>query len=168
MNRRLRVSPSVALTLFIASAVLVGWSLQRALLTDALPGPARVSPIPGSTTVDPPVPLATATLAAAVGKDPFHPERRRPSLRFRFPGEGSPSTATEATPATAAFKLIGTATMPEGRSFAMCQWGAEPPKLVRIGESVGNLTLKKVEPGRAVFLTAGGKRFEVQVPKAGS
>jgi hypothetical protein len=107
-------------------------------------------------------------LAAAVGKDPFHPERRRPSLRFRFPGEGSPSPATDSAPAATVFKLIGTAIMPEGRGFAMCQWGAEPPKLVRIGETVGTLTLKKVEPGRAVFLTTGGKRFEVQVPKAGS
>jgi hypothetical protein len=50
----------------------------------------------------------------------------------------------------------------------MCQVGAEPPKLVRIGERVGQLTLKGIEPGRAVFLTAGGKRYEVQVPKAGS
>ena len=46
--------------------------------------------------------------------------------------------------------------------------GAEPPKLVRIGERVGQLTLKGIEPGRAVFLTAAGKRYEVQVPKAGS
>lgn len=167
MTPRLRVSPALALTLFVASAVLAGWSLRRALQTDTASAPAPVSPIPGSAAVDPPAPLATGRLAAAVGKDPFHPERRRPALRFRFPGEGLPSAATEAAPA-AAFKLIGTATMPEGRSFAMCQWGAEPPKLVRIGESVGDLTLKKVEPGRAVFLTAGGKRLEVQVPKAGS
>jgi hypothetical protein len=168
MTRRLGVSPTVALALLVASVVLAGWSFRRALLTDTLPAPARVSPAASTATADPPVPLATAQLAAAVGKDPFHPERRRPSLRFRFPGEGSPAAAAAAAPAAAAFKLIGTATMAEGRSFAMCQWGTEPPKLVRIGESVGDLTLKKVEPGRAVFLTAGGKRFEVQVPKAGS
>lgn len=58
--------------------------------------------------------------------------------------------------------------MPEGRGFAMCQWGADPPRLVRIGESVGGLTLKGIQPGRAIFLTGGGKRYEVQVPKAGT
>ncbi len=162
-----RVPPAAALAAFMMSAGLALWSLGRAVDLDRLSSVASAASIPRLSGAGHRQPLASAELDKAVGKDPFHPERRRPAIRFQLPGEGPPASgeaAAEPTP----FKLIGTATMPEGRGFAMCQWGADPPKLVRIGESVGDLTLKAVEPGRAVFRTSGGKRYEVQVPKAGS
>jgi hypothetical protein len=163
-----RVHPGLALAALLGSAGLAGWSLERALVLDSLP--AIPAPVPLRTTLaaEPPSPLATARLAEAVGKDPFHPERRRPSIRFRFPGEGSPASDTAKGPTPDSFKLIGTALMPEGKGFAMCQVGAEQPKLVRIGERLGDLTLKVIAPGRAVFVNPGGKRLELQVPKAGS
>jgi hypothetical protein len=162
-----RVPPSVALAALVTSAGLALWSLGKAVDLDQLSSVAAAASVPEPAGAGHRLPLASAELEKAVGKDPFHPERRRPAVRFQLPGEEPPDSGKAgATPA--AFKLIGTATMSEGRGFAMCQWGADPPKLVRIGESVGDLTLKAVQPGRAVFLTTGGKRYEVQVPKAGS
>ena len=162
-----RVPPAVALTAFLLSAGLAARSLGRAVELDRVSSVASASAIPELSGAAHRLPLAPAELDKAVAKDPFHPERRRPSVRFQLPGETPPASA-DPTEASAPFKLIGTAAMSEGRGFAMCQWGADPPKLVRIGESVGGLTLKAVQPGRAVFLTARGKRYEVQVPKAGS
>ena len=167
MSRLPRVHPGFALATLLVCAALAGWSLQRALVLEQLPALIAMAPVPSTLDAEPRLPLASARMAQAVGKDPFHPERRRPTLRFRFPGEASAVPAAGA-PSSGPFKLIGTAVMSSGKSFAMCQVGAEPPKLVRIGEQFGELTLKGVAPGRAVFLTAAGKRYEVLVPKAGS
>jgi hypothetical protein len=161
-----RVPPSVALAALVVSGGLALWSFGRAVDLERLSSVASAASVPEPAGTGHRLPLPSAELDKAVGKDPFHPERRRPAIRFQLPGEGPPESGDAAEPTP--FKLIGTATMSEGRGFAMCQWGADPPKLVRIGESVGDLTLKAVQPGRAVFLTAGGKRYEVQVPKAGS
>jgi hypothetical protein len=129
--------------------------------------PSQVGSFPSTPHISGPPGVNAAKLVAAVAKDPFHPERRRPAMRFRLPGEGLPN-APDSAAVQQPFKLIGTAAMAEGRGFAMCQLGEDAPKLVRIGESLGGLTLKRVKPGSAVFLTAAGKRYEVQVPKAGS
>jgi len=167
MTVRPRVSPALALAVLLSSLGGAAWSFRRAVLTDPLPPAAAVAPRSNAPTVGIRVPVTATKLAEAVGKDPFHPERRRPGVRFRLPGEGS-TAANDTTQTPSVFKLIGTATMAEGKGFAMCQLGAEPPKLVRIGESIGDLTLKNVQPGRALFVTSGGKRYEARVPKAGS
>ena len=162
-----RVPPALAFAAFVMSAGLALWSLRRAVAINQLSSVVSAASLPTPSGTEHRLPLASAELDKAVGKDPFHPERRRPAVRFQLPGEGAPAPE-DAPQAPAPFRLIGTATMPEGRGFAMCQSGADPPRLVRIGESIGDLTLKAVQPGRAVFLTARGKRYEVQVPKAGS
>jgi hypothetical protein len=160
-----RVSPALALTVFLSSLGGAAWSFRRALLTDPLPSAGAVTLGANAATPDIRVPVTATKLAAAIGKDPFHPERRRPAQRFRLPGEAAPGADVVSSEP---FKLIGTAAMAEGKGFAMCQLGAEPPKLVRIGESIGGLTLKSVQPGRASFVRSDGKRYEARVPKAGS
>jgi len=162
------VSPRIALAALAACGILAGWTLRRALDVEPPAGvqPARPValpvPVPGGGT-------PAARLAAAVDRDPFHPERRRPAVRFRLPGEALPAdSAAAAAGATGPFLLIGTAVLSEGGGFAMCQWGSEPAKLVRVGERVGNLTLELVARGRATFVDAAGRRTEVRVPKAGT
>jgi hypothetical protein len=158
----------MALAALIVASGVAASSLRRALgpessvavVAGSLAIPA--TPVPGTGT-------AAGRVLAAVNKDPFHAERRRPAVRFRLPGESAPSDSL--TPATGAgnlFQLIGTAVLPEGRGFAMCQWGTESPKLVRVGERVGDLTLKNVARGRATFVDATGRTREVRVPKAGT
>jgi hypothetical protein len=163
----IRIAPASASTVLVISAGVAGMSLRNALLPEPMTSPSQIVSLPSTPRTGPAPSLTPAKLAAAVGKDPFHPERRRPAQRFRLPGEALPATA-DSGGAKLAFKLIGTAAMAEGKGFAMCQWGEQAPKLVRIGDTLGGLTLKRVEPGSALFLTAAGKRYEVQVPKAGS
>ncbi|HEX6616909.1 MAG TPA: hypothetical protein VF046_11450 [Gemmatimonadales bacterium] len=84
-----------------------------------------------------------------------------------MPGEplaGSPVQPAGEPP----FRLIGTAVLPAGRGFAMCQMGEQPPRLVRLGERVGDLVLKRVHQGRATFESAEGRQVELRVPKAGT
>ena len=163
----IRIAPGFAATALLGSTALVGLALRDALLPEQVSAPSQMGSFPSTPRIGSAAALTAATLAAAVGKDPFHPERRRPAQRFRLPGEAL-QAAVDSSGAKLAFKLIGTAAMAEGKGFAMCQWGEEAPKLVRIGDTVGGLTLKRVEPGSALFLTSAGKRYQVQVPKAGS
>jgi len=165
---RLLVSPRSACVLLVASGLVAARSFRHAIEIEPpahLPAPRLDSmPVPGTAAETP-----VARLAAAVGRDPFHPARHRPAVRFRLPGEALPSdSATRAPAAATPFLLIGTAVMSEGGGFAMCQWGNDAPKLVRVGERVGDLTLKLVARGQATFVDAGGRTLEVRVPKAGT
>jgi hypothetical protein len=163
------VTPRAALAVFVGSSTVAALSFRRAIAIDPLP--PTPAPQASAASIAVPAPsagTAPARLAAALNKDPFHPERRKPLQRFRLPGEALPATAAASETTASPFQLIGTAVMPEGRGFAMCQWGADPPKLVRIGERVGTLTLKTLTQGRAVFVDAGGRTMEVRVPKAGT
>jgi len=107
---------------------------------------------------------------AAIGKDPFHPERRRPGARFQLPADAAATLARgqESRATEASLRLIGTAVASEGGGFAMCAWQGGSPRIVRVGERVGDWTLRKVTPGAAEFATPAGTTVVVHVPKAGT
>ncbi|HEX7120480.1 MAG TPA: hypothetical protein VF212_16935 [Longimicrobiales bacterium] len=158
-----------ALALFVAAAAAFGWAAWRALSLEPLPG------LPADVTQREPVRIAVraapsdSVLRAAVETDPFHPERRRPAVPFRFPGEeDAEATGAAGTSLAGPVRVVGTALLPDGKSFALCEWPGRPPRLVRVGETVEGLTLKRVEIGRAVFVTRTGERVVVDVPKAGT
>lgn len=158
--------PTVALAFLVVAAVVLAGSLPRALRVEAVPRTAgsgdgiRVASVPRR--VDQPL----EPILAAVEKDPFRPERNRPERRFRMPGDAAPPRAAPARPA-ASVRLVGTLLSPDG-GIAMCQVGAQAPKLVRVGETIEGLTLKTVESGQAVFESSKGSRVVIHVAKAGS
>ncbi|HEY6158234.1 MAG TPA: hypothetical protein VIV88_12315 [Gemmatimonadales bacterium] len=125
-----------------------------------------------STVTSVPIPAAgygLDRLLTALGKDPFHPERRRPNRRFQLPSDLATRVARrpDDQPASS-LRLIGTAvTGDAGSGFAMCAWQGGTPRIVRVGEQVSGWTLVKVTPGAADFATPGG-RVTVRVPKAGT
>ena len=110
-------------------------------------------------------PALASELDRAIDLDPFHPERRRPQIRYELPGS-APLETPQVTPAESV-ELIGTVVAASGRSFAMCQTSAGP-QLVRIGEKIAGFTLKSVEQGSAVFVSPDGKVINVRVKKTGS
>ena len=135
--------------------------------------------LPVTTAVSPTTVAATAEAAStplygldhlliAVGKDPFHPERRRPGRRFQLPADQAALAARRLEDQTtaASLRLVGTAVNGDGGGFAMCAWQGGTPRIVRVGERVSGWTLVKVTPGAAEFTTPGG-RVVVRVPKAG-
>ncbi|MDP1858414.1 MAG: hypothetical protein Q8K82_07085 [Gemmatimonadaceae bacterium] len=156
-------------TLFLVAAALVAErSLRRAL---ELEPPTVIAPPPN---VRMPDSISVrhgsgGDILAAVEMDPFHPERRRPTSRFRLPGDVALVGAPAATPSgDNSVRLLGTVLGAAGGSFAMCQRGAEPPRVVRVGQSIGELTLRQIEQGRAILTDANGERVELVVPKAGT
>lgn len=165
--RAVQVS-GVALALALG---LVCWTLWRAThFTIATPtGAPPGDPTPLSI----PAPVSGYSLRrvlAAIGKDPFHPERRRPGQRFQLPADAAAAVARgqESRTTEASLHLIGTAVASEGGGFAMCAWQGGSPRIVRVGERVGDWTLRKVTPGAAEFATPAGTTVVVHVPKAGT
>jgi hypothetical protein len=148
---------------------LLGWSLWGALSVDEV-RPAAAASDPGAGTAAE-VPARESYSAdrvfAAVDKDPFHPGRRRPAVRFRLPSDARIATPV-AAPGAPGVRVVGTAASPGGGGFAMCAWAGGPPRIVRIGERVGDWTLSKVTPGAAEFRAPTGTTVVVRVAKAGS
>jgi hypothetical protein len=140
-----------------------GWRATHfaSILPASLPPNGR--PIPGSKSYRQGL---ISELDDAVELDPFHPERRRPQIRYELPGSVVEKPA-EPVPVADPVELLGTVIVAGGRSFAMCQSSAGT-QVVHVGEKVGGYTLKSVEPGSAVFVSPEGKVMNVSVKKTGS
>ncbi|HWL39482.1 MAG TPA: hypothetical protein VNO75_04525 [Gemmatimonadaceae bacterium] len=107
-------------------------------------------------------------LERAVNSDPFREDRSRPPVRYE-PGGTRVSVSEEIAPAAEqAIVLLGTVVGDEGRSFAMFQTGGAGARLVRVGEKVGDHTLRRVGRQSAVLVSAGGKETTISVSKAGN
>jgi hypothetical protein len=153
---------------FIAAAALLAWSMWKAWRVDEIAAPAALS-----TTTAPNGEAIVAErydlrrVLAAVDKDLFHPARRRPGRRFGVQASGAVAAAsTEPSPAV---RVIGTAVSQDGAGgFAMCALGAGTPRIVRVGERLGDWTLSKVTPGAAEFATANGTTVVVRIAKVGT
>lgn len=103
----------------------------------------------------------------AIDLDPFHPERRRPQIRYELPGSRAAEKAPESAPVADPIELLGTVMVAGGRSFAMCQSSAGT-QVVHVGEQIAGFTLKSLEQGSAVFVSPQGKAVNIRVKKTGS
>jgi hypothetical protein len=86
-----------------------------------------------------------------VAVDPFHPERRAPGRRYGL-ADDAPAMADVPT---AQLRLTGTALLPDGGGFVLAALGAETPRIVRVGESLGAYRLIRIREGEADFRRAG-------------
>jgi hypothetical protein len=112
--------------------------------------------------------LPPAFIARIVDHDPFHPERRRPKTPFRLPAEEAAARPAPVTPAPAAqLRLLGTVVTPGSDAFAMGQLGADAPRVIRVGGTLGGFTLRRIEPGRAIFTAPNGESMDLRVSRAG-
>lgn len=151
----------------LAGIALVSVSGWRAAHFDEIP---RVSAPPmeaTATQLGSYRPALASELDRAVDGDPFHPERRRPQIRYELPGSAPEELPQASATPVEQIELIGTVVVAGGRSFAMCQTSAGP-QIVRVGEKFAGFTLKSVEQGTAVFVSPSGKVMNVHVKKAGS
>ncbi len=163
------MSVRLAVAALSTALALLGWSLWRALRIDDVRPAVAASDVTAGTALG--VSLgegySTDRVLASVAKDPFHPDRRRPAVRFRLPSDARIATRV-AAPHTPGVRVVGTAASPGGGGFAMCAWAGGTPRIVRIGERVGDWTLSKVTPGAAEFRAPTGTTVVVRVAKAGS
>jgi hypothetical protein len=144
--------------------LLAAWTTARALhVNDVAAAPATVSVVPGALD-GAPLP-ASVDVAGAIDVDLFSPDRTAPAVHYRMPGEAAPAAAA---PEPAKPTVLGTAIAADGTSFATCQLESSRLLMVRVGDKIGEYTVKTIERGRVVFATAAGKSFEVLAPRAGS
>lgn len=112
--------------------------------------------------------VSAAELAVLLEADPFHPERRRPDVRYgeERVDEAVTAAAVERSPVTV--QLLGTVVLPQERSLAMCRIGNERARLLRLGDTLSNMKLTEIGQGRAVFVGAQGQRLDLRVTKGGT
>jgi len=94
--------------------------------------------------------VSMSMLLAAVGKDPFRPDRQRPSTRYLLPGHRPPPRPPGRLP-YAGIQLLGTAVVSEGGDLASFQIPGKAPQVVRVGQEFAGLTLLSVERGVATL-----------------
>jgi hypothetical protein len=109
---------------------------------------------------------ALTRVLVAVEKDPFQVARHRPAQRFRAAADlaNVPAPARDTTPSV---ELVGTAVSADG-GFAVCAVRGAPPRIVRVGQRVGDWTLSRVTKGAAEFATPNGGSVVIHIAKAGT
>ena len=153
-----RRSAQAALAALAASAVLVAWALVRALRVEPLPTVPATRLAMGSMSSVGERPRAV--IQDAIDKDIFSPDRAAPAARYRMPGEPDPRSRT-AAPEPPKPVVLGTAVSPDGRNFATVVVSDSAPRMVRVGDRIGDYLVKSIERGRVAFVTAAGRRVDV-------
>ena len=104
-------------------------------------------------------------IGATVDNDVFSVDRSAPAESYRMPGEPDPNA--KAAPQPDKPVVLGTAIATDGRHFATLQMRDGRPTLVRVGDKIGEWTVRSIERGKVVLVTAGGIRAEVTVINPG-
>ena len=148
-----------ALALLALSAALFAWSVA-----DAVRAPRPVeSPAPefaGSLVTAPPSPASGGEIAAAVDADLFAPDRSAPAREYRVPGDETGEVLPAAAPVLPV--VLGTAMSDSAHSFATVQLGDERSVIMRIGDRIGEYTVRRIARGKVTFTNAAKKTLEIQ------
>jgi hypothetical protein len=145
----------VALALSLMVAL---WTLAHAIRIEPVPeGSAPQFSAGGALTT--PTTAPRINVAAAVDADPFAPDRNAPETRYRAPSEESDETAPKQAPVEPV--VLGTAASDAAHGFATVQLADGPATIVRVGDKIGEYTVKSIERGHVVFATASGKKLDI-------
>ncbi|MBX6364445.1 MAG: hypothetical protein IRZ00_11305 [Gemmatimonadetes bacterium] len=138
------------------AAALAGWSWNRARLLDPTPEAAAVHARP-SIGIPPRVTIRSERLDEAVAQDPFRADRRPAPLRFAMPGDAPPPPAAPAggPPPRPPLALVATSVLSAGKGFAMLAVGDQPPRMVRVGDTLGGVRLRDVGRGKVTVVYRG-------------
>lgn len=111
----------------------------------------------------PAAPNDSAALADdTVPDDPFDPDR---GAVVSQAGNAVPPPPVVADAPVA---LLGTVVRAGGGSVAVCRIGNEPPRVLRVGERIGALTLLDVGQGSAAFRDTSGARVSLHIATPGA
>lgn len=145
----------------VAALATLTWVAGASIRVDAAPArlsgtPSRVVAAGGrlDTTSD-------ALVSRAIDRDPFAVASSAVQAR-----ESSPAPATRAV--AQPLRLVGTVVDGASGDFALCQLGADAPKVVRVGQTIGTYTLRSITQGAAAFDSPAGDRVELRVSKSGT
>jgi hypothetical protein len=155
----------IALVAVAASSLTLIWAVADAVRAPKLPDvPTTISvSLSGGGRS---VPRPRADIAAAVDNDLFAADRSAPDTPYRMPDDPASDDKPAAEPAKPF--VLGTAVGNDGRNFATLQLADAPPKLVLVGDRIGEWVVKSITRGKVVLLSTGGLRAELTVVKPGT
>ncbi|HEY4306929.1 MAG TPA: hypothetical protein VGM82_20830 [Gemmatimonadaceae bacterium] len=151
----------VAVVVLGASVIVFLWTLVRALHAQPIPTAAPTTLV-GLDAVKRGPSRQVAEIQTGVEHDLFSPDRSAPDTPYRMPGENNPNDK----PRVEAQKpiVLGTAVVSDGHNFATLQLGMDSPKLVRVGDKIGEWTVRSIARGKVVLEGTEGNRAELGVP----
>lgn len=132
------------------TATVVGIALRS-----GMPGDAAANGYPIVAAGEP---AAFSAPLLPLPSDPFRPGRQLPTEIAA--AAAKPDTVMPVS--LVAIRLLGTVIRPSG-SFALCQLPSDVPRMVHIGDHLGELTLIVLEQGRVVFQAPKGARLELSL-----
>lgn len=104
--------------------------------------------------------LSDRVLSQAVSRAPFDPERRPPAQRYRLPGEQMVEvTALAEQPPVPPLRVLGTIAG-IGGGIAVIQEEGERPKVVSVGQMIGEYRVASVQE-EVVTVSSGGWEIEL-------
>lgn len=161
----------IALGALAASLLLLGATAAGARRVEPLPeqpAPRRAAAMPK--VVPRTAARSDAAILAAVARDPFRPDRRRPSGRYRMPGEAPPPAAPAVPVAPPAMvyniRLLGTVVLPDGSGLAALAGQTGESRIVKTGQSFEGFRVTRVNNGSAT-LRGNDTTIVLRTPAAG-
>jgi len=154
----------VAFVAVVVAAATLVWQIVRAIRPDQVPDvPATM--VASLNTVARTPARPPADIEAAVENDLFAADRSAPSVAYRMPGE-----SRDDKPVVVPMKptMLGTITGSDGRNFATLQLGDSSPKLVTVGDKIGEWVVKGISRGKVVLLSNAGARAELTANNPGT
>ena len=145
----------LALAVLGASIIVFLWTLTRALRAQPIPSAVATTPVALDASKRPAV-RQVADIQSGVENDLFSPDRTAPETPYRMPGEDSPNDKPRIEPQKPI--VLGTAVASDGHNFATLQLGMDSPKLVRVGDKVGEWTVRSITRGKVVIEGTEGNR----------
>ena len=157
-----------AILALISTSAVAATASWRAMRLEPIPAavPLAASPAAQRVLASPASARPARTRPPVLDNDPFHADRELPGARSVVASGAGRAVAPTVPPD--AVRLLGTVLRPAGTSFVVYQLPSELPKTVRVGESVGGMTLVDVAPGRATFRAQTGSLVELSLSKPGS
>jgi hypothetical protein len=155
-------SAVVALGLAMVTA---GWTTVHAFRVEPISDPPSTT-IASLETIRRVPARPKSDVDATVDNNVFSIDRTAPAAPYRMPGEPDPSARPVMQPEKPL--VLGTAVATDGRHFATVQMRDGPPMIVRIGDKVGEWTVRAIERGKIVLVSTNGFRAELTVSKPGT
>jgi hypothetical protein len=155
----------IALGVLSAAALVLAWTVVRAFRGEPLPQ-APPTAVASLETMRRSLPRAPADIQAAVENDLFASDRSAPDAPYRMPGENGGDDKPALEPMKPS--VLGTAVATDGHNFATLQLGDSSPKLVHVGDKIGEWVVRGIARGRVVLVSGGGSRAELTVSKPGT
>ncbi|HEX8244133.1 MAG TPA: hypothetical protein VF541_11570 [Longimicrobium sp.] len=147
----------VAAGALAASAVLAVVAFAEWRQVEPLPRAPRAAAVPAMPEVRAPRRDAgDGVVLAAVARDPFRADRRRPPGRYRMPGEPDPAQVPAPVletepPRVYAYRLLGTVVLGDGGGIAALAGPSGEGKILRLGQQIDQFRLVRVTPGSATL-----------------